>query len=250
MDEVDERSARSIARWLRQGACDFLATWTISIGFSAIFVLIGLAAFTVLYRLDQALVIYPLLTGFVLVAPILLTGFQRVACRLRRAETVGFADLLRGIAEATPGIWFLSFFLVLCYLIWVTDALILYGIYFGFQLIPLDAGLLEDGALRQQLFTYLMFSALMGLGMALIGFAVAAFSIPLIMHRRLPFVSAVHQSVVTVLRNPGLMLRWALTLAGLMFLALGLLLPLLVVLPVLAFASHAAYAELFPEQVD
>ena len=234
-----------IRHWLQQGWNDFLRTKWISIGFSSTFVVIGVIAYWLLAKQGLGLIIYPFLTGFLVIAPILVTGFQRVARLLREGKTPKFTDLLLGIREATPGIWFLTFILCFCYFIWVTDAIVLYAMYFGIDNVPLTSELLTDSRLREQVLSYLLFSGLMGFVIALIGFAVGAFSIPLILHQRRSFVGAIHTSVTTVLNNKGLMMRWALTLAVLVLITLVVILPLLViVLPVTAYASYAAYADL------
>lgn len=238
----------SVRHWLAAGWRDYRATTWLSSSFSLIFVLPGALAVWGLLRYDLGLLLFPLFGGFVLVAPILVTGYQRAARLLRRGHAPGFKDLLLGIAAGTPGIWFLTFLLGLAYLIWITDALIIYGIYFGQRPLPFDAALLSDPLLRTDLLGYLLYGGLLGLGIATMGFIVAVFGIPLILHRRLGFIDAVNRSVITVFRHPALMLRWALTLAGMTLLTLSVALPLLVVvLPVLGYASYAAYAVLFPD---
>ena len=235
----------SIARWLQQGWNDFVATKWISMAFSSLFVVIGIVSYWLLLRLDLGLIIYPFFSGFLVIAPLLVTGFQRVARLLRESKQARFVDLALGIREATPGIWFLTFILCVCYLIWVTDAIVLYGMYFVIEAVPISTDLFTDETLRAQLTAYLVVSGLMGFVIALMGFAVAAFSIPLILHQKKSFVSAVHTSVSTVMAHKYLMLRWSLTLAISVMLTLALLLPLLIiVLPVTAYASYAAYADL------
>lgn len=237
----------SVRHWLAAGWRDYRATAGISSGFSLLFVLVGAFAVWGLLRHDLALLLFPLFGGFVVVAPILVTGYQRAARLLRQGQRPRFSDLLLGIREGTPGIWFLTFLLGLGYLIWITDALIIYGIYFGQRPLPLDGTLLSDPVLRGDLLGYLLYGGLLGLGIAAMGFVVAVFGIPLILHQRLGFIHAVNRSVITVFRHPLLMLRWALTLAAATLLTLSLALPLLVVvLPVLAYASYAAYDALFP----
>ncbi|MCW9024555.1 MAG: DUF2189 domain-containing protein [Gammaproteobacteria bacterium] len=222
-----------------------MATKWISMGFSLIFLLIGTLCYITLYIYEHTLIIFPFIAGFMLVAPILVTGYQRVARLLQEDKTPTFKDLVTGISEATPGIWFLTIVLFICYLIWITDALIIYAIYFGVGAIPIDSSLFTDLTLRDQLVSFLIYSGLLGLGMAILGFSISAFSIPLILHQRLSIVSAVHHSVKTVFTNIPLMLRWGFTLASTTLLTLVFALPLLViVLPVLAFASYAAYIDL------
>lgn len=249
MQPVPQNPALSVRHWLAAGWRDYRATAGISSGFSLLFVLVGIVAMGGLMRHDLGLLLFPLFGGFVVVAPILVTGYQRAARLLRQGRTPRFGDLLLGIREGTPGIWFLTFLLGLGYLIWITDALIIYGIYFGQRAIPLDSTLLSDPQLRGDLLGYLLYGGLLGLGIAAMGFVVAVFGIPLILHRRLGFISAVNRSVAMVFRHPALMLRWALTLAAATLLTLALALPLLVVvLPVLAYASYAAFVALFPDE--
>ncbi|WP_019621709.1 DUF2189 domain-containing protein [Amphritea japonica] len=231
--------------WLSRGWQDFLSTWAISMLFSSIFLVIALAAYWQLLKLDLGLVLYPFIAGFMIIAPLLVTGFQRVGRMLHEGRQPGFIDLLKGVREATPGIFFLTFVLCICYLIWVTDAIVIYGMYFGVKAVPISGELLSDPVLRESLFSYLMFTGLMGFVIAQMGFMVGAFSIPLIMHQKMSFVDAVFTSVATVWRHKWLMFRWALSLALLMLSTLVLVLPLLVVvLPVTAYASYAAYQDL------
>ncbi len=231
--------------WLSRGWQDFTRTWLISTMFSSIFLLIALVAYWQLLKLDLGLVLYPFIAGFMIIAPLLVTGFQRVGRMLHEGRQPGFIDLLKGVREATPGIFFLTFVLCVCYLIWVTDAVVIYGMYFGVKAVPINAELLSDPVLRESLFSYLMFTGLMGFVIAQMGFMVGAFSIPLIMHQKMNFVDAVFTSVATVWRHKILMFRWALSLAFLMLATLILALPLLVVvLPVTAYASYEAYVDL------
>lgn len=239
-----------VGQWLQQGWQDFLDTRWISMGFSAIFVLIGALTLMLLWSLDLGLIAFPLLTGFMVISPILVTGYLRAARLLRQNQRPAFRDLLLGITEGTPGIWFLTFLLLFGYIIWITDALIIYAIYFGVNVVPIDSAVFTDPTQHRPLLEYVFFSSLLGLVVATMGFAIAAFSIPLILQRRVDFIPAVYASVSVVFRHPLLMLRWAMTLAGVTLFTLLFALPLLiVVLPVLAYASHAAFREAFgPDQ--
>lgn len=235
----------SVQTWLKQGWLDFLATKWISIGFSSIFLLIGIISYSTLLIYEQALIIYPLATGFILVAPVLVTGYQRAARLLHQNIKPQFRDLAFGITDGTPAIWFLVIILLICYLIWLTDALVIYAIYFGIGSVPIDANVLSNFNLDEPLAKFILYSSLLGLGMAMLGFAVSAFSIPLILHQRLSMVTAVYQSVKIVFTHIPLMIRWGLTIAISMLFTLIIALPLIVVvLPVLAYASYAAYHDL------
>ncbi len=241
----------SIRHWLGHGWRDFRATQWVSMAFSGIFVLVGMAFVWLMNASGYVLLVYPFVTGFLVVAPILLTGYQRAGRLLSAGQRPRFKDLALGVTEATPGIWFLTFTLCVCYLIWVTDALVIYGIYFDFRLEALDASVFADAAARKSLLIYVGFSGAMGLFIAVMSFMVTVFSVPLIMHHKMNFVAAVHSSVVTAWRHFGLMMRWGLTISLLVMLTMVLAMPLLVVvLPVVAYASYAAFDEIYPEAAD
>jgi uncharacterized membrane protein len=235
----------SISRWLAFGWSSFMKTKTISMLFSSFFCLIAGLLYWLLLRIDADLVIFPFIAGFFIVAPILIIGFQQVAGILERQQTPKFKDLIAIKGQQNKGIWFLIFILSLCYFIWITDALVIYGLYFGIEPLPLDHVFITDPNLRESLLWFLLYSGLIGWITAVIGFLLGVFSIPLIIHQQLNFVEAVNISVKTVFQHKWLMVKWALTLVMIMSFTLVLALPLLIVVfPVLGYASYAVYADL------
>lgn len=85
----------------------------------------------------------------------------------------------------------------------------------------------------------------MGAALAFIIFAVTTFSVPLLHYRRTQLIEAVMISVKTVFTNFPAAMAWGILVAATMI-ASVLLLPLfLVTFPILAYASHALYLELF-----
>ena len=236
----------SVGRWLRFGIKTFKATKAISMLFSFIFGLIAALLYVFLVLLDAELILYPFIAGFFLVAPLLVIGYQRVADKIYQGKPVSFVDLYRSNKDHNnAGIWFLVFILCFCYFIWLTDALVIYGLYFGIEPLTFDSQLYTDPKLRSSLLAYLFYSGLMGLVTAIIGFLLGVLAIPLMIHQQLDFVAAVNLSIKTVFSHKWLMTKWALTLVVLTSLTLVLALPLLVVVfPVLAYASYAVYLDL------
>lgn len=238
-------SPLSIKRWLTFGWLSFKQTKTISILFSSFFCVIAAVLYGLLLSIDADLVIFPFIAGFFIVAPILITGFQQVAGLLANRRKPSFKDLILIKGKQTRGLWFLIFILCLCYFIWITDALVIYGLYLGIEPLPLDHAFITDPSLRESLLWFLLYSGLIGWVTAVIGFLLGVFSIPLIIHQELGFVDAVSISVKTVLQHKWLMLKWALTLVMITSLTLVIALPLLVVVfPVLGYASYAVYVDI------
>lgn len=86
----------SVGIWLRRGWQDFSQTPWISMGFSSLFLVISLWAYWQLLEQDLGLILYPFITGFMVVAPLLVTGFQRVGRLLHEGQN-------RGLWILSPG---------------------------------------------------------------------------------------------------------------------------------------------------
>ena len=243
----DNSTLYSVRQWLSFGWRSFILTKWISILFSSIFCIIGGLLYWLLLKVDAYLIIFPFIAGFFLVAPILIIGFQQVADLLQKKIKPRFRDLIVIKSKHNKGIWFLIFILCICYFIWITDALIIYGLYFGMEPLPLSDNFFTDPDLKDALLSYLLYSGLMGFVTAVIGFLIGVFSIPLMIHQQFNFVAAINLSVKTVFLNKWIMTKWAMTLVAITVLTLVLFLPLLVIVfPVLGYASYAVYDDLLP----
>ncbi|WP_440874098.1 DUF2189 domain-containing protein [Thalassotalea sp. PLHSN55] len=236
----------SVRSWLKFGWQMFTATKAMSMLFSLAFCVFAVVLYALFVKLDAELILYPFIAGFFLVAPLLIIGYQRVAAKIYHGQPVTFSDLYKNKTHhSNRGIWFLVFILCFCYFIWLTDALVIYGLYFGIEPLAFDSKLITDETLRESLFLYIFYSGLMGLVTAIIGFLLGVFAIPLIIHQNVDFVAAIHISIKTVMANKWLMTKWASTLVILTSLTLVVAVPLLViVLPVLGYASYAVYHDL------
>jgi uncharacterized membrane protein len=240
--EVCKLAAGAPWRALRYGLRSFREARIASICFSMVFALLALVMFAGAEHAGVAPMLLPLAGGFMLVAPALLCGFLALAEGLRSNTVPAALDAFRGFRRYTREMFALSLVCLLLFMIWVTDAATLYGFMIGRQpmgwqdlLSPADAVLKFTG-----------WSALMGGVLAFVIFSVTVFSVPLLYYRRARLVRAVVLSVRGVFANFVVCLGWGIVLAT-MTIGSILLLPLFVmVFPVLAFASHALYQEVFP----
>jgi uncharacterized membrane protein len=240
----------ALGGWLERGWEHFAATKAISMSFSAVFLLPWLAGVYVLLDRGVLLLGYALVGGFVLLGPVLVTGFYRAAARRRAGTRPRLADLWAGLRSAPPGVWFIAFVTALIFLIWITDAVVVYSLYLGVEPVLLRS-LVDDALLRQHALLFLGFGTLMGFFLAAAIFLVSAFSVPLVFHRRQEFVAAVLLSVRAVFGNFVTMSTWGLTIAVLLFFTLLVAPPLFVVaFPVLAYAGDEAYREVWASEGD
>lgn len=235
-----------IAASVRFGLNQFRTLPLLSVAFSALFVAIGLVIFGALEFGQIAPMSLSLAGGFMLVGPILLAGFFSVSDKIRKGRHASFGDIWDGFRRMPRGGWVVSFVCGLLFLIWVTDAGILYGFMVGRE----PFGFLRMLRIESLVVNYAAYSAIMGAILAFILFTVSAFSIPLIYDGRAQLVSGVVASARAVFGRFGVMMCWALLLSGVIIVSTLLLPLLLLTLPVMAYASRELYFRTFPPVTD
>jgi uncharacterized membrane protein len=233
-----------IKSWLGHGWRMFRQTQNASIAYAGIFATIGAILLIGAVKLDIAPMAFPLAGGFMLVGPAFLAGFFHVASLRAQQRPVRFADFFRGFRHSPPALWVISLVCAFLFLVWLTDAAIVYSLYFGtaplLGSLELVAGLGAGG----KLLSFILSCALTGSVLALMIFAISAFAVPLIFCRREGLANAVGTSVRAVFGNLGVMLAWGAVLTLGVTGSILLFMPLFVVaFPVLAYASERAYRE-------
>lgn len=233
-----------IWRWLVQGWQDFRQAPLLNMLYSMLFLLLGLAAVSGLLLDGFSLVYFILAGGFLIVAPGLVTTYYILAETVHNGQRPTFSDLKRGIRACPVSVIVIGLVSLVLYLIWITDALIIYSVYFDF--VPMTLFTLQDDSLlKQDAMAFLLFAGILGFVLTFIIFCVTVFSVPYAIEKECGLVDAVSFSVRTVSSYPKLMLSWALVLAVITFGTVLFALPLLLlVLPLLAYANHAAYRDM------
>ncbi len=224
----------SIGRWLGDGYRLFSRSRGVSMGYAALFVLPGLALEYGLLAMGYGLYYFILAAGFVLIAPFLFAPYARLA-----SQGAGAGG---GLFRLPPVVWVIGVVCGALFLIWVTDAFIIYSVYFGFQPLP---DLFAGGETSSRAMRFLGYAALLGLVLSLVTLFVTTYSIPSAIHQGHGLVDAIVFNAGCAWHHPGLVLLWGLLLAVCMLTILLLALPLgLVVFPVLAYANFSSYREL------
>jgi uncharacterized membrane protein len=238
----------AIPRWLGQGWADFSNASLPSIAYAAIFCVIGAIALLVLLKAGLGLLFFVLAGGFMMTAPLLITGYFRVAQLLREGKEPRFDDILGAFRRAPGPVWVLGLAAAGMYLIWVTDALIIYSVYFDLKQPVVMSEFATNPGVRGNVAAFLFFAALLGSILAFIMYTVTVFAVPYAFDRGVGLVDAVVFSVKGVFGNLPVMLAWAAVLAAATFGTLLLAMPLIIVVfPILAYAGFAAYREALGE---
>jgi uncharacterized membrane protein len=219
-----------------------------SVAFASVFALIGLFLLAAVGRFGISPMALPFAGGFLLVGPALLTGFFHLAALSAGGHKPRLRDALAAFARAPSGLWAVAGICTFLFVIWMTDAAVLYAFMIGAEHLPYDLPWLIS--MQRHVVAFELWGSLMGSVLAFIIFSVSAFSVPLLHEGRANLVQAVNSSVRAVLGNLLPALAWGLLLTVAMVLSIVLLPLLTVVLPVLAYASFAIYEKVFPRSAD
>lgn len=206
-----------------------------SVGYSLIFTFIGLLCLLLLNAAGLLPFMLAMAGSFMIFGPVMLAGFYGIAKAREAGEQPGMGAILAGFRHAAPTLWVLALVCLLLFLIFLTDAAILYSYMVGDLPLSFES-LMENGP---KALKFLFWAKVSGAFIASMVFVVTAFSVPLLCERKAELVPAVVTSIKATFGNPLAALAWALLLGGLGIFA-SLFLPALpLVLPWLAYSGRA-----------
>ena len=235
---------QDISSAMAAGWRDFRRATVVSVAYALLAFIPGLLLLAAVGHFGISPMAPPFAGGFLLVGPAMLAGFFHIARTLEQGGKPGLADPYAAFFRAPPAIWLVAVFCLFMFLIWITDAGVIYGFLIGGQHLPYELPWLLRPS--PEVMTFLGWGSLMGAVLAFIVYAVAAFSVPLLFERRAALVSAVNTSVRAVFKSFLPCLAWALLLGTAIIGSIVLLPLLLVVLPVMAYAGFFLYRSVLP----
>jgi uncharacterized membrane protein len=244
--------------WLRHGWRDMWSAPRQSLTYGSIVVLLSFALAWITVELGGYWQLLSLVSGFILIAPLLAVGTYAISRQLGRGKTPSLRRCMREEQRAVGNLMVFALMLMVVFLVWARAGSAIHVFF------PIGS---EPG--WRDYVTFFGIGSAVGSIFALIVFAAAAFSLPMMVDRRVDTVTAVVTSINAVLRNRLAMAVWAACIvvavapgfallfigrergAGLMWImaALGITLPLI------GHATWHAYqetvdAEQWPEQPD
>ncbi len=245
MSESDENSQRPFIvdcnklkatdpiSWLNKGWNDFKAAPTHSLAYGGvIFLLSWLITFTAWQYHSMTLAIV-LISGFIFIAPVMSIGLYSIARQIKRGHQPQLKLSFAHGCSAYSDLLIYAGILMVIFLVWVRAASMIH-VFFPTKANPEIADLLM----------FLGIGSIVGSFFAAITFSASAFSLPMLMDKKVDMVTAVVSSINAVLRNKAAIFVW-ITLIVLL-LALSILTAFLgffVVMPVLGYASWHAYRD-------
>ncbi|ODT36796.1 MAG: hypothetical protein ABS55_05120 [Lautropia sp. SCN 70-15] len=247
-----------VAGWLAAGWRDFVRAPLASALHGLLFLAGALAIVAIGWR-DSGL-LAGAFTGFVIVAPVLVTGFHELSRRLEAGEAPQPFGLLALIAvwkRRGAQLAALGGLLAVAGTLWVGFSSMLVRLAGGSGASAAGsaaagaagsasaggvAGFVHQFLAAGDAWLFVWFLA-GGLGAAIV-FAVTAVSVPMLVDRPVPLTTAIRTSVAAVGLNPVSLGVWAAAIMALTLLGFVTVVGLVVVLPVLGHATWHAYRDL------
>ncbi|MFN3751220.1 MAG: DUF2189 domain-containing protein [Thiobacillus sp.] len=230
-------------RWLRAGARDMARAWPLSLFYGVVFAALG-------YGLVHGAASRPhlamaLISGFLFVAPVLATVFYCVSHRLEHHHKLPslFVPLLSWRANPSSlGLYALMLVFVL--ISWERISAILVGLFLSGSGIGGLADLLSLSAVQAHTDFVLAYLAFGGV-LALMVFSLSVVSLPMLLHRKVDFATALVTSFLATRFNFPVLLLWAALIA--LLTAIGMatdFIAMALIFPWLGHASWHAYRAL------
>ena len=238
LPEIHELSTDAPYRWLKQGWSDMRANLGPSLTLGLLFVLAG---YLITYASwNTPVLTITFVTGFLLIAPALALGFYELSRRHEQGQPGSFQVLSYSWQRYGWSVLLFGLLLGLVIVAWGR----LTGLLVAVTLPAIGpfSQLLSWQTLATPEFIALYFAT--GLFLAAIVFSISVVSIPMLMDRKVDILTAAFTSMRAVRQNPGVMLRWALLIAALTFIAMVAgFIGLLISMPLIGHASWHAYRE-------
>ncbi len=228
--------------WVKKGYHDFRNAFIPSLLYGLIFTVIGLV---LLYLASNNPVWSALLLAtFFLVGPFLAVGLYHLSRQIEEGEEE--PCLLDSISSIRENIVPLGIFVVVLgfiIMIWMRIAALVAGVYFD------NVELISKGWTvilhNEQSIEFLAFFTLFGFLIANLAYSISLVAIPMIIHRKVDFLTAITTSLRTVIKNPIPLLVWAILIVVLIHLGFfTLFIGIAITFPVIGHASWHAYRDL------
>lgn len=220
-------------RWLRLGWQDFRRAPLPSLAYGSLFTLAGWLLAGLAWSEGSYLLLFSLVTGFVLVAPVLAFALYDVSRQRERGERPSCRHSFQTMRENFAGTLVFAVTLGVLLLVWMRAAAMVHVFF------PTTG----EPALGELLSFFAVGSAV-GAVFACVAFGISAFSLPMMLDTGADAVTAVITSFRVVGANKGPMLVWAAVIAAATALGLATaFLGLMVTLPLIGHATWHGYRE-------
>ena len=229
-----------LARALAAGWRDFRSLPQFGMFFGGVYVLAGLAMGWAAIAGGEPTWLIPAMAGFPLVAPFVAVGLYEASRRREAGEALSWRAVLGALkGHGDDQILSMGVIVFVAFSFWMIVAHAIFAVFMAESGMGGEsvAALLTPAGL-----TMLAVGSAVGAVMAFAFYAMTVISLPMLVERKVDFLTAIIASFKVVRTNLFVMLAWAAIIAGLLFLAMiPAFLGLMVALPVLGHATWHLY---------
>ncbi|MGY2574290.1 DUF2189 domain-containing protein [Vibrio sp. C8] len=217
--------------WLALGLHDFIRLPLISAFYGLCFMAAAVGIVLLIQWQGTHLVVMPALVVYMLIGPFLALGLYDAAWQRERGKESSLLHSMKAITRNSTSQWMFAVALAVAMIFWMRIAALLHALYPSVQGAPLTDFL-----------PFLVIGSLIGFIIASVIFSISAFSIPLMMERRVDVMTAIFSSFNAVKSNIPAMIVWAAIICGgilIGFATYGI--GMLFTMPILGYATWHGY---------
>lgn len=236
-------TAADVGDALARGVRDFGACRTDVIMLCLLYPLAGLAISRMAFDYGMLALVFPMIAGFALIAPMFGLGLYEISRRRERGLETRWTDAFAVARSPNIGsIIVMGLLLLAIFCLWLFAANLLYTVTLGPDAPVSAQAFVRDALTTPQGLTMTLIGIGVGFLFALVVLVIGVVSLPMLLDRTVGVGTAIATSVRAVRMNPGPMAMWGFIVAASLFVgALPLLIGLAIVLPVLGHATWHLY---------
>lgn len=194
-------------------------------------------------------ILFPALAGFFVFGPALATGLYEKSRRIAAGEPVSLGAMIWPHRGTGYHILFVGTILLMLVMLWIRAAVLLYALFWGLKPFPGLDQIVQTLLVDPNGWALIGVGTLVGGLFAALSFAISAFSVPMLLDRKLDAFTAMGLSMTLTWHNLAVMLVWgaivlALSLIGVLTAFIGFI----VIFPLLGHATWHAYVAIRDEE--
>ena len=228
---------------LSAGWRDFGAVRTDVVFLCLLYPLAGLVISRMAFDYGMLALVFPLIAGFALIAPVFGIGLYEISRRRELGLEARWTDVFSVVRSPNIGsIMVMGLLLLAIFCLWLFAANFIYTVTLGPDAPVSTVAFVRDALTTPAGWTMTVVGIGVGFLFALVVLVIGVVSFPLLLDRHVGVGTAIATSVRAVRMNPGPMALWGLIVAGSLVVGMiPLLVGLAIVLPVLGHATWHLY---------
>jgi len=234
--------ARTAFDWLAAGWRDLLVYPGPSLAYGLAVFIVSLVIVWGLFALGLDYILFPALSGFMVVGPLIAIGLYQKSRDIEAGVPVTLRRMIFVHAASGAQVWYTGALLCLLMLTWMRAAVIIYALFFGLRPFPGFDHVVSMLFTMPEGWGMLLAGTVVGGLFAAFSFAISTFAVPMLLDEDVDAFTAMGTSISLVWNNLPVMLAWGVIVVALFLASVGTaLLGLIVVFPLLGHATWHSY---------